>query len=350
MHPNKTKKQEASADVAVYTNPVADAVGRTLPRALIDARAAALHPLNCLDIPKATKRVLHATLAFYNLQTKDAIFPARETLALEAGDIAISTLRAHLAILEKKGYIVRLPQRHKPRTAGADWGKFSVVPIRLTQKALILVGLEKVFHNLTSPESSDGNKDKERTKGKNQSSSKNTIPAETAEKRENQIDRETRLPKDLLPLLKRGMTAPQVFKLMGMASKRGQKLSMIYACRARRIDDLGLVGHDLMAYFTSLIEENVDWGWLGKQAQETTAQQAVEARAREFMERLDHRYNGYTVQMNGEDVGIFRVSADHAGEAWIESTCGSWTKPMNLRLALKLLQGDCRMIQPQAYR
>lgn len=347
MHPKKTKSITPSlADID--QQPV-EVSGRTLPRAIVNARAAARHPMNCLDLRNSSKRVLHAILAFYNLKTKEAIFPFRKALALEADNMGESTLRHHLSILEEKGYIVRLPQRHKPRTAGADWGKFSVTPIQLTQKALILVGLDRLIHKTTTLESSDGKKKREHTKEKKQSSVKNTIPGTSNSKPQDPVDRATKLPKDLLPLLDRGMTRQQIFKLMGKATRQGKRLSSVYSFRAGRIATLDLQGNDAYSYLSSLIDENVDFDYLARETQKANEVADKDARAKELLATLDHRYDGYLVEINGQAVGTLRVSSANPAETWIESAAGDWVRPMNLSVARSLLSKQYRFIPAQVY-
>ncbi|MFC7518326.1 hypothetical protein ACFQUU_25265 [Herbaspirillum sp. GCM10030257] len=348
MHPEDLQTQSTEVADTFTSRPVA-VQGRVLPKAIINAQAATKHPHNCMDLRKGGRRALHAILAFYNLKTRAAIFPARETLAIEAG-VSLPTLHRDLAELEAREYIVRLPQRHKSVATGANAGKFWLAPIQLTRKALLLLNLEEVIHKQPSLKMRDGIYiDKEHTKEvKPQSSSKNTFPdgkpeAKTAATK-NEFDPVTKLPVDLLPLLDRHLTIPTIFRLMKLASAAGKWMSDIFAYRANRIATLDLTGRSLYAYLVELIGEDIDFAYVAKKARTDHAQAEELSDAKNLLQRLRQTCDGLEVRKKGEYVGVFRVASNPDDCDYIE-TSGSLV-PVNLHAAKAILRGAFSFVQP----
>lgn len=350
LHPNEMEVGKGTAlPIESAYRPI-KVEGRVLPMAIINAQAATKHPHNCMDIKRGGRRALHAILAFYNLKTRAAIFPSREVLAREAG-VSVQTIHRDLAELEDREYIVRQPQKHKSAAAGANAGKFWIAPIQLTQKALLLLGLEKVIHNTPSLKMRDGVYiDKEHTK-EIQSSLKNTIPDGSAAKKTidqaKEFDRATKLPKDLLPILERGVTRSGIFLLMKLASSHKKRLSDIVAYRLPRIKALKLTNKALFSYLRELACADVDFAYLARatKVEQDEAENLKEAKA--LQARL-HRYcNGYEIRKGEEIIGVFRAVADPDECGYIEMAGGS--QPFNLRAALAMLRSNVTVSQPEAY-
>lgn len=350
MHPNETQVGTGTglpAEVAYRPTPVQ---GRVLPRALINAQAATKHPHNCMDLKKGGRRALHAILAFYNLKTKAAIFPYREALAHEAS-VSVQTIQRDLAELEVREYIIRQPQKHKSAAAGPNAGRFWIAPILLTQKALVLLGLHEVIHNPPSTKMRDGIYiDIEHTK-EVQSSSKNTIPpgspSDKLPKQADEIDPATRLPKDLVQLLDRGVSKSGIFLLMKLARTHGKRLSDIVAYRISRIDALALQGRALFSYLRDLAVANVDFAHLAGQArvQQDNDEKLNEAKA--LQQRLHRHCDGYEICKENVVIGIFRASVNAEDCGRIEMEGGS--RPLNVRTALALLRSGIRFRKPETY-
>lgn len=323
--------------------------GRVLPKALINAQAATKHPHNCMDLRKGGRRALHAILAFYNLKTRAAIFPSREVLAREAS-VSIPTLHRDLAELEAREYIVRLPQKHKSVATRANAGKFWIAPISLTQKALVLLGLDKVIHSQPPLKVIDGVYiDKEHTK-EVQSSLKNTIPPGTAKEKaasNPEVDPATRLPKDLVLLTELGLTKGGIFLLMKIASSAGKRLSDIVAYRRDRIASLRLNGRALFSYLRDLASAEVDFAFLANQARDKQAESEDVREAKSLQMRLHRHCDGYEIRRHGEVVGVFRAASSPEDCGRIEMADG--TRPLNLRVAMTLLRGAFTFTAPQAY-
>src|SRR5574343_1371665 len=169
------------------TSGITFAPARHLPSPLIAARAAAMHNLNCLDLDLTARRTLYGILTFVSIKNlKREIFPRRETLRQEAMLGSETTLYRGLAKLETKGYIMR-EQKRQTRT-----GKYYLSPILLTDKAILLLGLNQLIHKYRSSTLGDGQYN-EHTKEK-QSIQKSSSNKDAS----NVIDKETKLPTEVL--------------------------------------------------------------------------------------------------------------------------------------------------------
>lgn len=349
LRPNENLVGDGGAMPYESTHRPLPVEGRVLPKALINAQAATKHPHSCMDLKKGARRALSAILAFFNLKTRAAIFPSRQVLAQEAG-VSIQTLHRDLAELETREYIVRQPQKHKSTAAGFNAGKFWIAPITLTQKALVLLDLEKVIHNEPSLKLRDGpNIDKEHTKEK-QSSLKNTIPAGSAnDKRSatgNEVDSKTRLPKDLLPILDRGVSKTGIFLLMKLARLNNKRLSDIVTYRLPRIDALKLSGRALFSYLRQLAFANVDFAYLASDTRHEQNHIDEVHAAKALQQRLHRHCDGFEVRKGDKLIGIFHAasSAEECGR--IEMAGGS--TPLNLKAALAMLKSKITLSPPQA--
>ena len=188
-----------------------------LPLALIEARAAVFDPLNCLDLGLTARRVLFGILRFFNLsRPTSSIWPRRDLLRAESLLNSESSLYRGLADLQRHGYVVREQIRI------ARSGRFHVSPVRLTEKAQILLGLvgrsalensrRKVIHKEPSLMVEDGQYKEHTNKPK-------SLQNSFASKSLGQADQNTRVPSSLSWLLKQGMSARAVFSLMGIAKR-----------------------------------------------------------------------------------------------------------------------------------
>lgn len=258
--------------------------GRRLLPAIIDAQAAVIHPLNCLDLTAKAKQVLKALIGYYNVKKGGIIFPSRETLSIELG-MPESTLRRWLAILVDKQYIERESQRRRPTSRFAPGRQFSVTPLRLTEKALVLSGLmtKKVVHKPASIKVSGANKRERRTK------------ENSKEQRRQKCDgkrTEPTIPEDLKPLAELGMLPQTICKLMKTAKDNGKLLSDILAVILKRLVELKLKGGQMRNYILKAIASNTDFADQAKRVlqQERQAKQAEEDA--EFIETFRKQYAG----------------------------------------------------------
>lgn len=299
----------------MHTPMQAVACARFLPAPLIAARAAAFDRLNCLDLSLTARRVLYGCLTFLSIRNpRKAIFPRRDTLRAESLLQSEPTLYRGLKQLEEKGYITRGQDRN------ARTGKFHLSPIALTDKALALLGLDRVIHKSPPIKMRDGHIEKELTKDE-QSLQKTAVP---------EIDRKTGLPAELLPLLEQGVTKGAVCWLMKLARANGKRLGDVVAAVWRKVGVLR--SRELVAYLAAMIGKDLDFRWL---ARANAADAEADAVAR-CLASLDARYDGYAViGKGGEVVGIFEAS--RSGEHVIRTNGGGI--PVNLRFAQAVQDG-----------
>jgi hypothetical protein len=311
------------------------ALARPLPAALIAARAQVFDPLTCLDLNITARRVLFGILTFVRARTPTKeIFPRRDTLRAEALLQSDSTLYRGLSMLQDKGYITRSQTRRR------HCGTFYLSPIVLTLKALVLLGLQSVIHKAPSTNMEDGHIKKERTK-KSQSIQKTTGSPDSPKKDE--IDRETRLPVELLPLLALGVKRSAVCWLMAKAKIVKQRLGDVV--KVVKANIAGLRGREVVAYLAAMIRKNVDFAWVAKQAGETQVSAELDQAAQERLDRLDSRYDGYHVHSeDGKLLGVFQASSSPGQLALVHSPSGS--VPVNLRFARACVEGAVRLVAP----
>jgi len=308
------------------------ALARPLPLPLIEARAHVFDPLTCLDLNQTARRVLFGILTFVRVKmpTRE-IFPRRDTLRAEALLQSDSTLYRGLASLEQKGYITRAQSR-KLRD-----GRFYLSPIHLTVKALVLLGLADFIHSTPSAKVGGGYRKKELTK-QNQSIQKTTDSPELAKNSE--IDRQTRLPVELVPLLAQGVKRSAVCWLMAKAKAAGIRLGHVLQVVSANI--AALRGREVVGYLSSMLRKNIDFAWVAGQAREATADAHTDALAQEKLATLDARYDGYSVWTeDGSNIGVFEAASSPGQLALIRSPNGS--APVNLRFARAWVDGKVRL-------
>lgn len=306
---------------------------RFLPRRLIDARAAVFDALNCLDLNLNARRVLYGILAFANSRTPSKeIFPRRDTLRAESLLESDSSLYRGLSVLETKGYISR-EQRRLTRS-----GKFHVSPILLTQKALTLLGLDKVIHKERSSNLEDGHI-REHTKERKQSYQNTTDTTDCKQKAKTGF--QDGLPSDLAVLRKQGISKAGICWLMGLATKHGKRLSDVFACVSHRVSTLR--SREAVAYLRSMIVREIDYAWIAKTRTEGAVEVLKEEAARLRLAALDERYAGFEVHSaNGDYLGTLEMAGqDHS----LRMASGSGSMPVNLKFAKALLAEQIRLIR-----
>jgi hypothetical protein len=125
----------AAADLAGVGGPRP----RFLPAPLIRARAIALDRLHCIDLSRCARQALYGVLAFFNTKKpEDPVFAFRDTLQAESILGSRSALFRGLQELEAQGYI----RREQCRLWGARcYGQYGRSHIYLLDKALVMLGL-----------------------------------------------------------------------------------------------------------------------------------------------------------------------------------------------------------------
>lgn len=314
-----------------YASDKAAACPRTLPLELINARAAAFDPLNCLDLGITARRVLFGILAFFNIsRPAGSIWPRRDRLRAESLLNSESSLYRGLNDLESKGYVSREQIRI------AQNGRFHISPIHLTEKALVLLGLkggrkqdrQRVIHNKPSVRVEDGLY-KEHTN--NQKSLQKSVPGETA----SEIDRSTRLPVALLWLAALGLTPRAVFSLMGVAKEHGKRLQDVAeVCRGKLS---ALSAREAFAYLRKLLQSNRDFRTVASACKASRLEADARKSALSLLDGIMAKCDGLAVyRADGLFLGMVSVDA-----AAVVSRSGSL--PLNLRFALAVQEGKVRV-------
>lgn len=307
------------------------ACSRFLPAKLIEARASAFNPLNLLDLNITARRVLYGILTFLSVKNlKSAIFPRRDTLRAESLLQSDSTLYRGLSLLEQKGYITR-EQIRKVRD-----GKFYLSPIALTDKALLLLDLQKDIHSPRPAKVKDGHIKKEHTNIK-QSLQNTTGEADSSDK--NGIDKKSGLPRELLRLLPLGVKKSAICWLMRHARVSGKRLGDIVDVVWHSINSLR--GREVVAYLAALIRKNVDFAWAAKEKQDVAVTMGEEASAKRTLDAIDARYVGHeVVAHDGTSLGVIR----HEGSMVVRAPDGAI--PVNLRFVRAWLEGKIQIRPP----
>jgi hypothetical protein len=316
------------------TSGVVFAPTRHLPSPLIAARAAAMHRLNCLDLDMTARRTLFGILTFVAINNlKRAIFPRRETLRQEAMLGSEGTLYRGLSRLEEKGYITR-EQVRQTRT-----GKFYLSPILLTDKAVLLLGLNELIHNHRSLKMKDGHI-KERTK-EHQSLQKSSSSEGSA----STIDPETKLPTEVVPLLQLGVRKSAICMLMAEAKANGKRLGVVMKAVWHNI--YRLRDREVVAYLSYLLKQDRDFS---TKANELDAEQLATTQRQRYqntLNSLDSRYNGWQVVTgSGQIVGTFIFSEGAYSRVERREGGRLSTLPVNLSFAMRFSEGELRMKRP----
>jgi len=311
------------------------ALARPLPACLIAARAEVFNPLTCLDLNVNARRVLFGILTFVRARTPTKeIFPRRDTLRAEALLQSDSTLYRGLALLEKNGYITRSQTRSRHR------GTFYLSPIMLSAKALLLLGLDSIIHKAPSFKMRDGHIKKEHTKDL-QSIQK--TPGDPNSPKKDQIDRETRLPVELLPLLELGVKRSSICWLMSKAKGVCQRLGDVLKVVSRNI--AALRGREVVAYLVTMLGKKVDFAWVAKEVAHAQNAAEVDEVAQQKLATLDDRYDGFHVYASdGSLLGVFEASRSPGQLALVHAASAS--APVNLRFARACIEGELRLTAP----
>lgn len=315
---------------------LSEAVARPcmLPKRLIEARAQVFNPKTCLDLGIASRRALFGILSFFNLKApQKAIFPSRERLRADALIGSDASLYRALHDLEGKGYISREQLRHRHN------GKFYLSPIALTEKCLYLLGLlegEGVIHNPPPRKVRDGQY-KEHTK--DLQSQEKTIREEVSGPKV-EIDRTTKLPTPLLPLLKVGLSKSAVCWLMTQAKASGKRLEDVMHACLHRLQTIR-TSREKVAYIRSLLGKSQDFAWQAKAKLEADATQSQQTELADKLQAIGSRHDGLRLEVAGQIIGVFDQET-----RTIRSDRGSL--PLNAGLMKKLQEKGFRWLSREA--
>ncbi|WP_354676630.1 hypothetical protein [Cupriavidus plantarum] len=317
-----------------YTARAATVRACPLPIAIIEARASVFDPLNCLDLGLTARRVLFGILRFFNIaRPSQAVWPRRDLLRAESLLNSESSLYRGLAELERCGYL----QREQIRVSRN--GRFHVSPVLLTEKARLLLRLnkrdkaekpsEKVIHNAPSVKVEDGQY-KEHT-NRPQSLQK-TVASEPVGK----VDRATKVPVGLLWLLGRGLSPTAVFKLMGLAKTQGKRLDEVAQAFREKLH--ALPSREVFAYLRTMMGKDIDYRAVASQRQHVETIEATRRSCEAQLHSILEKWHGHGIV---DRDGIF-VGRLNSASAVVEAAHGSM--PVNLRFARAVQEGYYRAI------
>lgn len=389
---------EPSSPTRAQARPGAAPKARFLPAALVRARAAAMDPLNCLDLDRTARMSMYGILAFYDRHKPlDAVFAKRETLLAEAMLGSLPTLFRGLATLEKQGYITREQGR---RLSRAEYGQYSISRIWLTRKALVMLGLpvpavldgagqgkidedaaawgelptvridreseglpeHQVFEEADLVELKvdypqgrslvvrDGIQDSERSTGLQLLTGEQPLNANVKAERAGGVgessektDGKTRLPAELTPLMELGVSKSRICLLMriarqaGNAGKLGEAVRLVWGriCTKR--------GKEVFAYLAAVVRQQRDFArTLMIQAPDPAAVTATEGqRLGDKLRDLLARCSGMEViGRAGRLLGILRASGDAGYIEGYDDQGVRRTMPANVRFAKAVEEGS----------
>lgn len=186
---------------------------------------------------------------------RSPIYARRETIANEVGK-SVETVYRALRELETKQYIEAREQQ-KDR-----YGKLTDSLIVFSKQLCDLLDLP------SSPSVKSDRPYNQRSslqylhKQSNEAVDKNKLkpklPAQPAAKKG--------LPEDLAILVQQGLSQPAVFKLMGMATRAGKRLSEVVAYAKLHLSKY--TSHGLYGFLVKLIQRNIDYAYIASQQRE----------------------------------------------------------------------------------
>ncbi|MEQ1594703.1 MAG: hypothetical protein ABL985_06365 [Casimicrobium sp.] len=187
--------------------------------------------------------------------------------------VSEATVYRLLSKLESQGLILREEQTRSYS------GALSVAAIRFTEKALSLLGF-----NL---------KQSETLYSKSNPSGRLAVVQDPNQELNNQFatrkqsgESFAKVPEDLRELhAARKLSTPQIFMLMGLATKASTRLSDIWSVIKGKVAQ-NLTSHALFAYLRKLITTTKDWSFIAKQASTEQVEQQTQERQKRALELL----------------------------------------------------------------
>lgn len=256
--------------------------GSDLPPKIQRSIARALDPAFPIPMTAAERVALAALLRRVEARFGEAEFWVRRCNLAEVFGRVERTITNWLNALESKGLIEKEQGRSR-------WGNFSCVTVHLTKSAIELLGLNQSMAPLVRDSAPDR---KKTSLGLNKSEFTEKYKEQSYQRHpggdplKNDCGERNHVPDDCKPLLELGLTPSAVFKLMGMASRRGKRLGPIVALK---IDALKAARH-AYGLLQSLAQDNVDYAALSKQMARKHAASRASEDAKKAIEQAKQRF------------------------------------------------------------
>jgi hypothetical protein len=355
----------------------------------------------CQDLSRQARQVLYGLLVFLNARKpREPIFAFRDTLLPETLLGSRSALFRGLNELEQKHYI----RREQSRLWGAScYGQFTRSLIYLEDKALLPLALvasedclpdsppledserleaieaweasrmdweddetgwegeapprEAISSAVAStypqrpcPELAHGIQEGEPTlelQLKGQLPTHEQIPEPSSSLKdsdEKPIDPHTRLPNDVIPLMKLGVSKTLICTLMGYAKRQGQQGALGAAVKLFWQHIEGLRGRSVFAYLRKVLSQKRDYAYLLKQqtADEIDGVLTTTASTRlsEKLANLLARCDGFVVRnAEGHTIGTIRANGETGHVEGFDPKRGRFAIPANLRFMQAVEEG-----------
>ena len=281
---------------------------------------------------------------------KDIFWVKRENFAKLLGASQASVYRI-LGALEDAGLLQRVAQKRSAE------GAFSVGELKLSEGLCNLLGLtlehrdestlytRKKMHRLSVVK--DGIYNQENT----QFSSKKQSETESSENRP--MKPKQTIPPDLAVLVDQGLTFPQVFKLMSVASKNGKRLSDIVAVCKSQLQKLSR--NDLFAYVRKLTTAEKDFAYVREKSEVQVMKNEAEQKALDEVLALQSKYAGrwfaqgaetaFSCESNGM-FSVYRKSGNRwgcVGATAGDATLNIWSRIKNCQIV------ECPALAPELF-
>jgi hypothetical protein len=252
---------------------------RNLPNRILRAFDNAKH---IIGLPRGVKDTLAELCRFVKQNDPFVtIFATKKTIGERIGAHE-RTVHRHIAYLIQKGLVEVLAQERKSHN-----GKFAVSRIKLTKNAAELLGLiqpiSQIENTVPHDKIADGHTLTEPTNSNNQPpTSINGLPA------------------DLSHLTGQGLQREGVFKLMGMATAKQQRLSDIVTVERHKLQNMR--GGGLFGYLSKLINGEKDYAYTARLLRESMAKKELEAATEKQLRHVREALKSKTFTNVGQNV------------------------------------------------
>lgn len=292
--------------------------GRDLPPIIQRAISRANDPSVLQDLSAPQRWVLSILLRRVSADPSQNIFWVKRANFAKLIGASEATVYRVLSALERLGLIQRVAQKRSAE------GEFTVGELRLTDSVCLLLGLtrevEGVQPTYYQRKKSDRRSSLQDGLYSNQentqfSSKKQSVPESVVKKKMS-----GKIPDDLSALVTQGLSHAQIFKLMGISTAAGKRLSDVVVVCQNQLTKLR--GNGLFAYLRSLVLAEKDFRYI-RLAHEAEEQiKITEEKAKEALAALHEEHSGKWFAQGTETLlqaeanGIFSVYR-YSGARWI---------------------------------